>query len=103
MAAVTHTNERVLVFDHLLDAEPITWVVVERSSDFTCGVAQQNLTLVCANKNLATIEPAVGRIILRNVAVLLLIYCACLQGQIVVLFLEIFVCLLTSDKQNIWV
>ena len=101
LTAVAHADERILVLDHLLDAEAVTRVIVERPPDLTTGVAKQDLALVRANEDLATFKPAMRRVVLRDVTVFFLVDCARLQSQILILLLEVLVGLFTSDEQHV--
>ncbi len=76
-------------------------MVIERSLDFTTGVTKHDLTRVCANKNLATLQPAMGRVVLRQMTVLLLVDRAHLAVQGIVFFEVVFVGLVSSDENYV--
>jgi hypothetical protein len=64
LTLVAHTDERILVLNHLLDAEALSRVVIQGFFDFTIVCAKQDLALVCTHKDFASFKPAMSSVIL---------------------------------------
>ena len=97
LALVTHDNESLGEGHDLLNIETLSWVVIQRASHFSTHVTEEDLTLVGAHKDFALGQPAVRRVILRNVAVLFLLNLTHLEIQVLVLLDEVLVGLISRD------
>ena len=103
MTFVTDDDKSFGVGDNLLDAEAVTWGVLEWLSDFSVRITHDELTLIGTHKDLAIGQPAVRGIVLRNMTVLFLSDCFHLVLQVVVLLHVILVGLVSSDEDDIGV
>lgn len=103
MALVTDANEGVLVLDHLLNAEAFAGVVIQRTLDFSVGLAKEDLTLVGTHEDLSAFKPAVRRIVLRDVAILLLVHGSAMEGQVFILPHKVLVGGVARDKEDVGV
>jgi len=98
LAFVTNNDETLRVSDDLLNVETVARIVIQRSLNLTSGGTEDKLTLVGTHEYLAIGQPAMCRIVLRDMTVLFLSEGAHLVLQGIV-FLDIkLVSLITGDK-----
>ena len=100
---VTDDDKTLRVSHDLLDIETVTRIVIQRPLNFSIGVTQDNLTLVRSNKNPAIGQPAVSRVVCRNVTVFFLRNLSLLGCEVVVLLDVILVGLVAGYKNDILV
>ena len=74
LALVADDYEAFRVCHDLLNVETVAWVVIQRPFHFTVVFAENHLPLVRADQNPAIGHPAMRRIVLGDVTVLLLVH-----------------------------
>ena len=103
LAFITNHDESLTERHDLLDIEALSRLLSKRFPQLAIVLTQDDLALIGAYQDAAFRQPAVGSVVLADVAVLFLRDLTHLGRQNLVLLDEVFVSLVSSDKHNVWV